>query len=167
MREAGGGDPLNVYMYRAALYCLPCGEEVKRNLDAAGKRPAKPGSEFSYDSDDYPKGPLPEGAADTPSHCAFCDEFLETPLTPAGVAYVREAVASARLIGDDESVALAEWGPFYGDLRPPPKPGDDDEYVTVACDCRECVRLPPGERAGGGGMRRGTARALGRTIRER
>lgn len=158
---------MRVYIYRADLYCRPCGEAVRKRLDVAGKRPADSADERTYDSDDYPKGPLPEGVSDSPSHCAGCGEFLETPLTPAGVEYVRDAIESARLIGDDESVALADWLPFYGEApRRTARRERDSDVVQVYCRCGDCASAPPERRAGGGSMTRRQARELGHTIRE-
>ncbi len=58
--------------------------------------------ESSYDSDEWPKGPYGDGGgeADVPQHCGHCKEFLENPLTPEGMAYVRES-------------QVDEWDSFY------------------------------------------------------
>ena len=103
---------MNVYMYLAALYCEVCGEKIKEELDAAGQRPEDPDDEGSFDSDDYPKGPYPDGGgeADTPQHCDECCLFLENPLTDEGVHYVREKIHCAAR----SSIAIKVWKPFYG-----------------------------------------------------
>ncbi len=103
---------MNVYMYAAALYCADCGESIRQTLDREGKRPADPGDESSYDSDQYPKGPFGDGGgeSDSPCHCGACGRFLENPLTPDGVDYVRDAIAS----GDGAPDVLATWRAFYG-----------------------------------------------------
>lgn len=102
-------------MYLAALFCEGCGLEKRRLLDAAGLRPDDPDDETTYDSDDYPKGPYPDGGgeADCPQHCAACGEHLENPLTTDGQAYVREAVAEGLKEGG-KGVAATTWRAFYG-----------------------------------------------------
>jgi hypothetical protein len=111
---------MNVYIYKAALYCEACGSEIRAELTAKGKAPEDPDDEYSYDSDDFPKGPTDEGESDTPSHCDSCGRFLESTLTSDGEAYVIEAVQRARreprIASLKESVALTEWAPFYDHL---------------------------------------------------
>lgn len=98
---------MNVYMFQAALYCEACGESIIERLTAEGKAPAHPSDEYSFDSDEYPKGPYPDGGgeADSPSHCdcgPYClnaetigrltvGAFLENPLTSDGYNYVRQS----------------------------------------------------------------------------
>lgn len=108
------------YVYRAALWCEDCGEGIKRDLASGGKAPDHPDDESSYDLDDYPEGPYPDGGgeADMPQHCDGCGTFLENPLTGEGVQYVREAIREAlvhqaRSARPVESVALTEWAPYY------------------------------------------------------
>jgi hypothetical protein len=105
---------MDAYVYRAALWCSDCASEVMGRLAAAGKAPASPDDEHTYDSDDYPKGPCPNGGgeADFPQHCAGCEVFLKNPLTSDGCAYVEEALSH----GAAEGVLLA-WADFYW-LRP-------------------------------------------------
>lgn len=83
---------MQVYIYQAALYCEECGEQICEELDAEGKRPADVENEASYDSDEYPKGPMDEGESDSPSFCDDCGCFLETSLTEYGVKSVRNSV---------------------------------------------------------------------------
>ena len=102
---------MDVYLYRAALYCTDCGESIKAHLHYA-----KEGmSEYDYDSDDYPKGPFLDGGgeADCPNHCDACGIFLENPLTGDGAEYV---MAALRENTGNQSV-LAEWREFYSYLR--------------------------------------------------
>lgn len=84
---------MQVYMYCAAFYCQACGEK----LCATEAKPAgmDPTNESTWDSDEYPKGPYPNGGgeADTPQHCDSCGVFLQNPLTTDGYDYVREAVS--------------------------------------------------------------------------
>jgi len=105
---------VNVYMYQAALWCEACGEKLRAELLAAGKAPADPEDECSYDSDDFPKGPEDEGETDSPSHCDGCGVFLESPLTDEGTAYVRDAIENAIIEGREDSIARTVWGPHYG-----------------------------------------------------
>ena len=69
----------NVYMYQAALYCVPCGQDL----------PACPNpdcDETDHDSDEYRKGPFRADESDSPDHCDDCQGFLENPLTDYGLA---------------------------------------------------------------------------------
>ncbi|MFN0317543.1 MAG: hypothetical protein ACKVQA_21165 [Burkholderiales bacterium] len=72
------------------------------------------------DSSEYPKGPYDEGGgeADSPQHCGGCREFLENPLTPDGMEYVRDA-------------KNAEWDAFYGIERESPDPDDGDSAQSI------------------------------------
>lgn len=81
------------YLFRAALLCPDCAAVVL----ASDARPGHvvDGDESTWDSDEWPKGPFPDGGgeADTPQHCDSCGAFLNNPLTPDGVAYVRDLSA--------------------------------------------------------------------------
>lgn len=85
---------MNVYIYQAALLCQRCGEHRRALLQNTDKMPANPAAEYTYDSDDYPKGPYANGggAADTPQHCDDCSVYLNNPLTTDGVQYVLETL---------------------------------------------------------------------------
>ena len=74
---------MKAYMYQAALLCQDCGEAARAKLDTAGQGPANAADEYSYDSDDYPKGPYADGGgeADCEQHCDHCGEPLDNPLT--------------------------------------------------------------------------------------
>ena len=90
----------DVYMYRAALYCVPCGQDL----------PACPNpdcDDTDHDSDDYRCGPFRADASDSPDHCDDCRVFLENPLTHDGFRYV---------IGQlmDNSCIPPEWADRYG-----------------------------------------------------
>ncbi len=76
-----------VYMYAADLYCADDGEAIRADLRREGKAPADEDDEDSYDSDDFPKGPLLDaggGEADTIWHCAAGDGCLNAILLPSG-----------------------------------------------------------------------------------
>ena len=107
-----GAVAMNVYIYQAALYCEECGEAIKTNLGAAGLAPEDADDE-TYDSGEYPKGPMDEGESDTPSHCGGCGTFLESRLTSDGCAYVNEAVREAIKAGRMGAVPVTAWASFY------------------------------------------------------
>ena len=95
------------FMFQADLWCDSCGQAIREDLDAEGKRPEDPEDEYSYDSDEYPKEVGDPGESDSPSHCGAGEECLEaevlpsgrkisallsTSLTSDGAEYVKEAV---------------------------------------------------------------------------
>jgi hypothetical protein len=106
------------YIYQAALLCEECGEKTRAMLADAGKAPADPDDETSYDSGEFPKGPESDGGgeADCPQHCDHCGAFLENSLTSDGNDYVVNAIREARLAGQENRVCITEWEPFYDDL---------------------------------------------------
>jgi hypothetical protein len=105
---------MNAFIYCADIYCADCGAAIRQTLDREGKRPANPDDESSYDSSDYPKGPFADGGgeADCPQHCGACSVFLENPLTPDGLDYVRTAVNNA-LARRLSNAARHVWAPHY------------------------------------------------------
>jgi len=114
---------MNVYVYNAGLYCEDCGKSIREQAIFEGHTPADLDDEWSYDSDEFPKGPYPDGGgeADLPQHCESGEHcinaielsdgskigaWLENELTTDGVAYVQEAIA--------EGGEVAEmWKEFY------------------------------------------------------
>lgn len=62
---------MKVYIYAADIYCKDCGEAICDRLDKEGKAPPDHFTESMYDSDEYPKGPYPDGGgkSDSPQHC--------------------------------------------------------------------------------------------------
>jgi hypothetical protein len=104
------------YIYQADVWCDACGRAICKRLKAAGKAPADPSNEWSYDSDDYPKRAGDDEESDTPEHCAageHCLNALTLPsgskvgllfgeLTRDGVNYIRDALA------EDEALSLPE-----------------------------------------------------------
>jgi hypothetical protein len=101
---------MDVYLYRAALYCKDCGEAIKAELGFSHEGM----SECDYDSDDYPKGPFPNGGgeADCPQHCDACGEFLCNPLTGDGEAYVMETMYN----WNGAHTAIVDWMSHYSYL---------------------------------------------------
>lgn len=119
---------MDAYMYRAAFYCADCGKELC--TETAKPEGMDLENESTWDSDDYPKGPYPNGGgeADTPQHCDACGVFLENSLTDDGRDYVREAVeeghelvaSKRRLHVTWRNPVVKEWSEFYGI-----KPGEE------------------------------------------
>lgn len=99
---------MEAYVYQAALLCGPCGERVRALL--AKTAPADAREESTYDSDEYPKGPYPDGGgeSDTPDYCDRCRCFLENPLTDEGYRYVNQVIAE-----NPDSECAKEWAAFY------------------------------------------------------
>jgi len=114
---------MGVYIYAADIYCEDCGEVIRERITEEGHAPADPWDECSYDSDEFPKGPYPDGGgeADCPQHCGAGSDclnaielsdgtkigaWLENELTTYGVEYVQEAI--------QEGGEVAElWAEFY------------------------------------------------------
>jgi len=88
---------MKVYAYQAALLCEACGKGMQTYLSETI------GREDTGDSDRFPQGPYDDGGgeADSPQHCDRCCIFLENPLTPDGVNYVRTGFCAA------------QWKQFY------------------------------------------------------
>jgi hypothetical protein len=107
---------VKAYVYRAALWCEECGEEVRRRIDAVrhlnGLPPIDTLDERTYDSDDYPNGPYDDGGgeADSPWHCDKCQVFLRNPLTSRGEEYLTEMLVAGQ---DDLSGVAQEWCERY------------------------------------------------------
>lgn len=108
---------MEAYIYCADIYCESCGEAIRKRLIDGG---------MIVDSDDFPKGPFPDGGgeSDCPHHCgsgeACCEAitladgmkigaFLENPLTSYGVKYVRDKLAD-----DPHGEVVNMWANFYG-----------------------------------------------------
>ncbi len=125
---------MNVYIYAADLFCEDCGDAIRKQITEedefryarlAPADPADPDDEYSYDSDEFPKGPYPDGGgeADSPQHCGngpnclnaieFPDGikvgcWLENELTTDGANYVKDAIR--------EGGEVAElWAEYYKD----------------------------------------------------
>ena len=111
---------MNVYQYQAALYCEHCGEEIRQRLTAEGKAPANPDDECTYDSDDFPKGPYPDGGgeADCPQHCDGCGCFLENEATAEGANYIREKILDHLCSNDGDPNVIQTWRDFYPECEP-------------------------------------------------
>lgn len=104
---------MDVYIFQAALLCDTCGTLYKQGTDKPEH--VDENDESSYDSDEWPKGPYPDGGgeADTPQHCDHCGVFLDNPLTPDGECYVEERFDN--FVERDEGLfdVLREWRMAY------------------------------------------------------
>lgn len=135
---------MNAYVYNGDLWCEQCGEAIRHTLAGKGKAPASPDDETTYDSDDYPKGPYPNGGgeADCPKRCAsgmVCANaytlssgqkigaHLGNALTADGVEYVRKAIG--------QGGAMAHlWASLY--------PGTIDTTGAMFAICQEVASWP-------------------------
>jgi len=116
---------MQAYIYCADIYCEDCGRAIKRAIQQEGNAPADPADEYSFNSDEYLKGPYPEGGgeADCPQHCGDgpdCENaiefddgtkigaWLENALTAEGVTCVREAIAE-----DPDNEVCQLWAEWY------------------------------------------------------
>lgn len=114
---------MNVYCYSGGIYCEDCGDSIRDDLANTNHAPKNWDNTKSYDSDDFPKGPYPDGGgeADSPLHCEAGGDclnalwigqgskvgaFLENPLTKVGEEYMREAI---KISGKPASL----WIDFY------------------------------------------------------
>lgn len=98
------------YIYYGDILCGRCAEDVMYTLKADGEPDMG-------DSDTYPQGSFPDGGgeSDSPQHCGYCGEFLENPLTPEGIEYVREAIINDSMQGRVKTIAQTVWASFYAD----------------------------------------------------
>ncbi len=101
---------MNVYIYNADIYCEDCGEAIRQQLyqDPSACVPINRDDEESYDSDDFPKGPYPDGGgeADYPQHCGAGPECVNA--TRIGdIAMSKDVNAAARAVGAAITAARA------------------------------------------------------------
>lgn len=115
---------MDAYIYKADIWCEQCGEAIREQLTKEGKAPEDPSDETSYDSDEFPKGPFPDGGgeSDRPEHCAAgkdclnaldldgftCGAFLENDLTTDGIRYLEE-----QLEDPGHGPVVEMWVEFY------------------------------------------------------
>jgi hypothetical protein len=134
---------MDAFIYQADLYCEDCAVAIMARLTEEGKRPADPFNEHTYDSDNYPKGPYPDGGgeADYFAHCAECREFLCNPLTSEGVRHVTEALDEYLAHKDGAADVLDVWAEELRDYALTP-----DQTRTLhayrAIRTRELARAP-------------------------
>ena len=95
MQRSGYGEKDGFWMYNASLYCYDCGkkiiEELTEKLQKEGKEIPDTDDEYSYDSDDFPKGICSaQSETDSPNFCDDCGQYLNETLTDTGINYVAE-----------------------------------------------------------------------------
>jgi hypothetical protein len=135
---------MQAYIYNADMYCEDCGLAIRESLDSLYARIGiptgfDPDDESSYDSGDYPKGPISqeENEADSPYHCGAGDRclnalecprhddhkhgcFLENRLTVDGMAQLAKMYQEQAEYYYDHGkhdhscgVVAELWIPFY------------------------------------------------------
>lgn len=106
---------MDAYIFQADLYCSDCAEEIRDRLTKEGNAPEDPSDEYSFDSDDFPKGPYGDGGgeSDSPQHCAGCNVFLENPLTEEGTSATEDMIIDSLAHGRWDNEALRTWLPYY------------------------------------------------------
>lgn len=117
---------MDAYIYDADIYCYGCGEEIIKELRAAGRY-------NTGDSDDWPQGPMEDGGgeSDSPQHCGSREgcvneiqlywrkrpagkvsAFLENPLTSHGEEYLCEMVSNEHP-NDYQKALYMLWLNYY------------------------------------------------------
>jgi len=109
---------MQAYIYQADIYCEGCTHMIRGGIIAGtcpGQVPNDPDDETTFDSDDWPKGPYPDGGgeSDSPQHCDSCGAFLENPLTPDGLRAVAVAIEAHDRHGYGVASVINEWRNFY------------------------------------------------------
>lgn len=121
---------MDAYIYQAAYYCPDCIEKIKARLKSKGKKPADPDDERSYDSNQWPKGPLADGGGESDrfEHCNACHVFLDNALTGDGVKYTIEQLAEYVDDVDGNAEVLDEWAEALESYSL----GDHEKFVLTA-----------------------------------
>lgn len=106
---------MEAYIFNADVYCESCGEKIRADIRAEGNAPEDEDNETTYDSDEFPKGPFPDGGgeSDTPQHCGGCGTFLKNPLTEDGAEYVEERVDEFLRTDRGAAEVIRGWVEFY------------------------------------------------------
>lgn len=159
---------MDAYIYNAEIFCEDCGEKIREDLTAAGKAPANPDDEHTYDSSEYPKGPISDGGgeSDCVQHCGCGPDcinaielddgtkvgvLLENPLTSDGVEQLKESI---RADPDNEVIKLwiEHYAKDYGieipeDEEIEPEEGDytTDDHRAFYQNGKLAVLVPPGD----------------------
>jgi hypothetical protein len=106
-----------MFVYCADTYCDACGLAIRSELIESGLGPDNPDDEYSYDSDEFPKGPVPNEESDSPDHCASredCEgDFID--LREWGMPDDPSVLVGAEsfVIGEDLSRGLTDEGVSY------------------------------------------------------
>ena len=136
---------MNAYIYQAALYCERCGNEIRERLTAEGKAPANPDDEITYDSDDFPKGPYPDGGgeADCPQHCDSCNCHLENPATADGANHIRQSVLDFLCSNDGAEDVIETWRAYYPECEPSTKEIMHELLRIALPEVKNCLSPSP------------------------
>ncbi len=119
---------MDVYIYAADIYCEKCGKSIRRRIRKEGNAPKHYLDETTYDSGEFPKGPIADGGgeADHPNHCASGEDclepteiegekygcFLENDLTTEGIDYINQGLRENFETGKDGAV-VKFWANHY------------------------------------------------------
>jgi hypothetical protein len=120
---------MDVYTYRATLWCEDCTDHIKRHLPMP--KHVDEGDESSYDSDDWPKGPTTDDECDYPSHCEGCQVFLQNRLTDDGARYVAHRLLGGNYAPNDPVVV------FYSDYH------EEIAQTARLMICAQALGAPP------------------------
>lgn len=73
---------MQAYVYQATLLCADCGRAMRIELRLAGLAPEDESDESTYDSYQFPKGPVADGGgeSDVSQHCDHCGVALGNPV---------------------------------------------------------------------------------------
>jgi hypothetical protein len=101
-------------IYKADVYCIDCTKRISAGIQAAGFAVVRNGGTTGklsdvelLDSDNFPQTCM-NGEADSPQHCASCNEFLENPLTTDGYNWLRNECATK-----PDSITVQMWAEYY------------------------------------------------------
>ena len=108
---------MEVFIYQADFYCSNCTAGICIALQDEGKKPQNVIDEFTYDSDDYPKGPYPDGGggANTANYCAECGVALDNPIIEEPTQWLDDAEYDDADYDDDDDDNDDDDSPCYGD----------------------------------------------------
>lgn len=101
------------YIYQADVWCDTCADEIMEKIRKEHPEmvPEDPMDDRQFDSDDWPKGYLPEHEeSDGPDNCAGCREFLRNQLTQEGYRYLQGILNEH---GKELPEPAQEWADHY------------------------------------------------------
>lgn len=116
---------MDAYIFQADLYCPNCADDIMNKIIAEGKQPEELDNEETYDSDDFPKGPILDGGgeADHWQRCGTCGCFLGNALTSEGVKTEAENIANIEIfmMTAEDILSYGEDSCWYSE--------DDEAYL--------------------------------------
>lgn len=141
---------MDVYIYQADIWCEDCGEQIRSDIIEKGQAPENPDDEGEYDSDEFPKGPYPDGGGESDSfqHCAAqqgclnamdiggghkVGVFLGNDLTSEGTHYTCELLQEYLAGHGGTEAVLDLWA---NELRDYPLGSDDRGILADYLDRR-------------------------------